>query len=170
MSEPFLGEIKMFGFNFAPRGWAFCNGQSLPISQNQALYSLLGGTYGSDSRTYFNLPDLRGRVPMHFGQGTGLTDRAIGAQSGTESATLTTDQIPAHSHPQNVTTAFGNAKSPVGAVPATANDGECNYRNEEPNATLQATSAGGGQAHDNMPPFTAVNFSIALQGIFPPRS
>lgn len=174
MAEPFLGEIRMFGFNFNPRGWAQCNGQLLPIAQNTALFSLLGTIYGGDGRTTFALPELRGRFPMHYGNGPGLTGRPIGQRSGTEDVTLVTSQIPSHTHAATVTADVGDATSPVGTIPATANDGESNYRNSGSGTTLaagtQGQASGGGQSHTNMPPYLAVNFCIALTGIFPSRS
>src|SRR5262245_64766586 len=116
MSEPFLGEIRMFGGNFAPRGWAFCNGQLLSIAQNTALFSLLGTTYGGDGQTTFALPNLQGRFAMHWGNASGLSPRTLGEVSGTESVTLLTSQLPAHTHPVAAISADGNTESPVGAV------------------------------------------------------
>ena len=168
MSEPFLGQIQTFGFNFPPRGWAKCDGQLLPIGNNQALFALLGTTYGGDGRTTFALPDLRGRFPMHVGNGPGLSSRSMGRRSGTETHTLTVAEMPVHSHP--VTADVGNKPSPVGAVPATANDGESNYSNSGTTTLNGATNAGNSQPFSNMPPFLVINFSIALQGIFPSRS
>ena len=164
MSEPFLGEIRMFGSNFAPRGWALCDGQLLAISSNTALFSLLGTTYGGDGRTTFGLPDLRGRFPMHVGNGPGLTPRPWGQKSGAESVTLTVAEMPQHGHA--VTADPGNTSSPVDNLPAESND------------SIYATGtsgsvgpkAGGNQPHNNMPPFQTVHFIIALQGIFPSRS
>ncbi|MFT6178909.1 MAG: microcystin-dependent protein [Akkermansiaceae bacterium] len=171
MSEPFIGQIQTFGFNFAPRGWAQCDGQLLAISSNTALFSLLGTTYGGDGRTTFGLPDLRGRFPMHLGNGAGLTSRRWGQKSGQEDHTLATSEMPSHSHGQAVTAEVGNQASPVGAVPATANDGESNYSTNAANlSTSNTTNVGGNQSHNNMPPFLVINFSIALQGIYPSRN
>ena len=171
MSEPFIGQIQTFGFNFAPRAWALCNGQLLPISQNTALFSLLGTIYGGDGRTTFALPDLRGRMPMHYGQGSGLSNRQISQSSGAESHQLSVGELPGHTHTHNVTAAVGDSPSPVGTVPATANDGESNYSTETSGlSTVSGNSQGGGQAHNNMPPFLVINFSIALTGIFPSRN
>ena len=159
----------MFGGNFAPRGWAYCSGQLLPISQNTALYSIVGTTYGGDGRTTFGLPDMRGRVPVHSGgnsAGPGLTPRQLGEKSGQETVTLTSSQIPPHSHP--VSTATANRASPAGNFPAVANDGESNYY-PDADASFPATG-GGGQAHNNMPPYLAVNFIIAMVGVFPSRN
>lgn len=176
MSEPFIGEIRMFGFDYAPRGWAHCDGALLPINEHNSLYALLGQTYGGDGRTTFALPDLRGRVPLHFGQGVDLTDRLRGQSAGDETTTLTTNQMPPHSHTAtvNATDALGDRKSPQENSLARADDGENNYSSDEPNVTLRDSStmiasSGGGQAHSNMQPFLAVNFSIALVGLFPPR-
>ena len=182
MSEPFIGEIQMFGFNFAPRGWATCDGQLLPIAQNSALFSLLGTTYGGDGRTTFGLPDLRGRVAIHMGQGPGLSNRTIGSRSGSESETLGVNQIPSHSH---VASSVANAVTPAG----NSNDAAGNfwaddagvssgtYHTGPANATMDAAaittsvqSTGGGQAHNNMQPYLTVNFCIALTGLFPSRS
>jgi len=177
MSDPFIGEIKIVGFNFAPRGWAKCDGQLLPINQNTALFSLLGTIYGGDGRTTFGLPDLRGRAPIHSGQGPGLTDRRQGETSGTENVTLTTNQLPAHSHTAT-TTIVGNSGSvthddPTGNTLARAEI----YTDAKPDSKLNGSAAsttisntGGSQAHNNMPPYLVLNFVIALAGIFPPRS
>lgn len=164
MTEPFLSEIRMFGFNFAPRGWAFCDGQILPINQNQALYALVGTMYGGDGRTSFALPDLRGRVPAHPGNGL-----VQGERDGTETVTLTSAQLPAHTHTATaVTTANSNA--PAGRRPAQV-PGAHAWANETPNTTMTASrGAGGNQAHDNMQPSTVISFCIALQGIFPSRN
>ena len=165
MSEPFLGEIRMVGFNFAPRGWALCDGQILPIAQNQSLYSLLGTTYGGDGRTTFALPDLRGRSPMHVGNG-----HTQGQKSGEETHTLALNEIPVHDHVLQSTSENGNQPIPTDAMLATANN---MYGNPATLTSLRGdsvTSVGGGQAHDNMQPFLALNFCIALQGLFPSRN
>lgn len=176
MSEPFIGEIKIVGFNFPPRGWAGCDGTLLAISQHTALFSLLGTTYGGDGRTTFALPDLRGRLPMHYGNGPGLTSRAIGTRSGVETNTLTTNQLPSHSHTGTViaSTQEGDRNDPAGAYPARPEDPTQPYGGaggtQMAAGGVQIDSAGGGQAVNNMPPFLAVNFVIALTGIFPSRS
>ncbi len=169
MAEPFLGEIKMFGGNFAPVGYAQCNGQLLPISQNQALFSILGTTYGGDGRTTYALPDLRGRVPIHFGQGPGLSSYVEGELGGTESVTLQASQMPSHSHSVNSNSGDASAPSPQGTVPA----GQGAYA-AAANGTLMNSgmiaATGGSQPHTNIQPFLAVNFIIALQGIYPTRN
>ncbi len=176
MSEPFLGEIRMFGGNFAPRGWALCNGQLLSISQNAALFSLLGTTYGGNGQTNFALPNLQGRVPMHWGQGPGLSPRALGESSGSESVTLLTNQMPAHNHTLSANNNQGDTFSPGGAVSASAVDSSqqpLNIYSSTANATMAPTAiglAGGGQPHANMQPYQCVSFIIALQGIFPSRN
>ena len=162
-SEPFIGEISIFGFNFAPRGWSTCDGQLLAISSNQALFSLLGTTYGGDGRTTFGLPDLRGRLPMHFGSGPGLTNRPIGQRGGAEQVTLTVGTMPSHNHTLELATTDGPPPDTYVVVP--------NYSSTA-NATLdeELGMTGGGQAHDNMPPFQVLNFCIALVGVFPSRN
>ncbi len=173
MSNPYLGEIRMFGGNFAPRGWAFCNGQILPISQNTALFSLLGTTYGGNGTSTFALPDLRGRVPLHFGQGPGLSSYSEGQIGGAESVTLISTQIPAHTHPVNAATTGGNQASPANGFPAVESTGTSLNYSSASNTTMSASmiaSNSGGQAHENRQPFLAVNFIIALQGIFPARN
>ncbi len=171
MSEPFLAEIRIVGFNFAPRGWAFCDGQILPINQNQSLYSLLGTTYGGDGRTSFALPDLRGRTPMHVGSSNG-TFHQQGQKSGEETHTLSTAEMPNHDH-QLIGTNDGTNLSdqPDGAVFARAAGNL--YASFGSAVTLHNSSVanvGGGQAHNNMQPTIAVNFCIALQGLFPSRN
>ncbi|MCX7554488.1 tail fiber protein [Marinicella sp. S1101] len=166
MSEPFLAEIRMVGFNFAPRGWAFCDGQILPINQNQSLYSLLGTVYGGDGRTSFALPDIRGRAPVHVGPGY-----SQGSKSGEETHTLNTSEMPQHQH--NLTGSSDDAVEAEGAGNYLAQSPDENYSNTTANAALGAASmsnAGGGQAHENMQPFIAVNYCIALQGLFPSRN
>ena len=183
MAEPFIGEIRIFGFNFAPRGWALCNGQLLPIAQNTALFSLLGTTYGGNGQTTFALPDLRGRASIHFGQGPGLTDREQGGAGGEESVTLTTAQLPAHTHAANCRSTSADAQDPSGKVWATVFEhtphphthipGVDAYQAGAPNAQMSPSAignTGGSQSHDNMPPFLVLNFCIALEGIFPARS
>lgn len=176
MSEPFLGEIRMFGGNFAPRGWAFCNGQLLPIAQNSALFSILGTTYGGDGQTTFALPDLRGRVPMHWGQGPGLTPRSLGESSGSENVTLLTTQMPAHTHLANASSDDANSTAPTNALWATAvdaNSQQVSAYGTTANTTMSPQaigSAGGSQPHNNMQPFLCLSFIIALEGIYPSRN
>jgi microcystin-dependent protein len=177
MSDPFIGEIIMFGGNFAPRGWAFCNGQLLPIAQNTALFSILGTTYGGDGKTTFALPDLRGRVAISPGQGPGLSNYQLGQAGGTESVTLTTAQIPAHNHLLAANSSAGDQSSPLGNFPAAVNDpgagSQSNGYSATSNGTMAGTAstpAGGSQPHTNIEPFLCVNFIIALEGIFPSRN
>jgi microcystin-dependent protein len=173
MSEPFIGEIRMVGFNFAPRGWALCNGQLLPIASNEALFSLLGTIYGGDGRTTFGLPNLQGRVPMHQGAGAGLTPRVIGETAGQEAVTLLESQLPAHTHKARASSLKGNTNSPVGRVwSKDAGVQSATYTSSAADADMGPSaiaSAGGGAPHDNMPPYLVVNFVIALQGIYPAR-
>jgi microcystin-dependent protein len=168
--EPFLGQLSLFGFGFPPRGWAKCDGQILPIAQNTALFSLLGTTYGGDGRTTFALPDLRGRVPVHQGQGPGLSNYDLGEVLGAESVTLTTQQLPPHGHGiQGAATAA--SKSPSGAVPG-YNDAGSSYG--PPDGTQMANTmcqpTGAGQPHENRQPTLAMNWCIATEGIFPSRN
>lgn len=165
MSEPFLAEIKIVGFNFAPRGWALCDGQILPITQNESLYSLLGTTYGGDGRTTFALPDLRGRAPMHVGNG-----HRQGQKSGEESHTLSVTEIPAHKHTAGASPADADAADPNGATLGSANDLYRDATNLTPLHTATLANSGGGQAHNNMQPYLTLNFIIALQGTLPPRN
>jgi microcystin-dependent protein len=171
MSEPFLGEIRMFGGNFAPRGWAFCNGQILSIAQNTALFSLLGTTYGGNGQTTFALPDLRGRSPMHWGQGPGLTNRTLGERSGTEAVKLTRSQMPAHSHEMRATGTPANSVAPVNRLLAVGGN---QYQATWDQATVMSSRSigptGSDQPHANMHPYLAVSFIIALEGIFPSRN
>ena len=171
MSQPFLGEVMIVAFNFAPRGWALCNGQLLLINQNQALFSLLGTIYGGDGQTTFALPDLRGRIPLHMGQGAGLSNRIIGEMSGTETVTVITNQLPGHTHNAMGQSGNGNQSSPAGGVWAASSLNE--YSNAAANTTMNAAAigpAGGNQPHANVMPFQCVNFIIALEGIFPSRN
>ena len=172
MSEPFLAEIRIVGFNFAPRGWALCDGQILPINQNQSLYSLLGTTYGGDGRTSFALPDMRGRTPIHVGRSNGGGDHREGQKSGEETHTLAANELPQHTHTLQASSLDGNVNAPTGTLLAREVGGL--YRQTSTN-TVQMPSAvvthvGGGQAHDNMMPYLALNFCIALQGLFPSRN
>src|SRR4051812_2305261 len=175
MSEPFIGEIKLFAGNFAPRGYALCNGQLLAISQNTALFSILGTTYGGNGVTTFALPDLRGRVPMHAGQGPGLSSRSLGETGGAESETLLVGQMPAHNHLAFPNNRNANVANPVDSVPGKAPDPGFFYRNsvDPAGGPMDAGfigSAGGSQPHDNMQPFLAINYIIALEGIYPSRN
>ena len=170
MSEPFMGEIRMAGFNFAPRNWAFCNGQLMAISQNQALYSLLGTTYGGNGTTTFGLPDLRGRVPMHWGNGPGLTPRVQGEVDGTETVTLLQTEMPQHSHLISASSGDSSSKNPIGSFPGgTASPIYAASANGTMNGQAIGV-AGGSQPHQNMQPSLAVTFIIALYGIFPSRN
>ena len=173
MSEPFLAEVRIFGFNFAPRGWAQCDGQILPINQNQSLFSLLGTTYGGDGRTSFALPDLRSRVPIHKGTAQ-AAGRTLGQKSGQESVQLTTAQIPAHSHDYafKASTDSATAATPANNLPATVVPGFNVYGapSNPASGSGAAVSTVGGQSHNNMQPYQAVNFCIALQGLFPSRN
>ena len=172
MSDPFIGEIRMFAGNFAPRGWAFCDGQLLAVSQNDALFSLLGTIYGGDGRTTFGLPDLRGRIPVHAGTGPGLSLRRLGEKSGTETVTVTTAQLPAHTHPLQGTGQFADTPNPAMLAPAKSTTADV-YINEAPSVNLSSsavTSTGGSQSHTNLMPFLCISFIIALVGIYPSRS
>jgi microcystin-dependent protein len=171
MSDQFVAEIRMFAGNFAPTGWALCNGQLLPISQNTALFSLLGTMYGGDGKSTFALPNLQDRAPMFWGQGPGLTDRFQGEESGTETVTLIQSEIPAHAHQLRGATDDVNSLSPVGAMPGAAESVGL-YRSGA-NSTMGASALlvqGSGQPHNNRQPYLAVTFIIALQGVFPQRS
>ena len=172
MAEPFIGEIRIFAGTFAPVGWAFCDGRLLAIAQNDALFALIGTTYGGDGETTFALPDLRSRFAVHQGQGPGLSNYTIGETTGTETVTLTVPQLPAHSHIANAGSG-GNDLSPAGNVWATDAGGNTAAYNDASNAQMAATAigvAGGSQPHDNIQPFLVVNFIIALEGIFPARN
>jgi microcystin-dependent protein len=172
--SPFIAEIKLFAGNFAPRDYAMCNGQLLPISQNQALFSLIGTMYGGNGTTTFGLPDLRGRVPIHQGQGPGLTNRVLGEMGGSETVTLTANELPPHTHNLQANTGPGTSVAPVnGAVLAASTARDKVYGTAVPNAVMSAQSigpAGSGLPHANMQPYLAVNFIIAIQGIFPSRN
>ena len=171
--ETFLGEIRMFAGNFAPTGWAFCQGQLLPIAQNQALFSLLGTTYGGDGRTSFALPDLRGRVPVGFGQGPGLSNREIGEKFGSELVTLNINQMPSHNHTVNAVTTEGNQNLPTNSLPANTKALDKEYSDANANTTMKATMVnptGGNQPFGVSQPSLGVNFIIALQGVFPSRN
>jgi microcystin-dependent protein len=177
MSEPFIAEIRIVAFNFAPRGWAFCDGQLLPISQNTALFSLIGTTYGGDGKTTMALPNLRGRAPMHPGRGPGLTSRRLGEKVGTSTVTLTEAQIASHTHqPWQNGVAPPTTQDPSGNWPSRHVDTNLESVYKE-NPTLDATfnsallaTTGGSQAHENMQPYLGLNYVIALVGLYPSRS
>ena len=172
MSDPFLAEIRIYPYNFAPRGWAFCQGQLLAISQNTALFALLGTTYGGNGITTFGLPDLRGRVPVHVGQGPGLSPYDLGQVGGTETVTLSSSQLAPHPHPANCLNANGNQPQPNNAVWATDLGGNPQYGTTKAAGTMAPNiigPSGGGQAHNNIQPYQTLNYVIALQGIFPQR-
>jgi microcystin-dependent protein len=171
MAEPFLGEIRMFGFNFAPQGWALCQGQLMPINQNQALFSLLGTFYGGNGTTTFALPDLRGRVGISMGQGPGTSPYQLGEVAGAETVTLTSGQMPAHAHAVEANGSPGTSTRTAGTVPArtAASDYAAAPDGTVMNAGMIA-AAGGSQPHSNIQPFLVLNFCIALQGIFPSRN
>ncbi|HXI91709.1 MAG TPA: tail fiber protein [Blastocatellia bacterium] len=164
MAQPYVGEIRMFAGNFAPAGWMFCEGQLLPISENETLFTLIGTTYGGDGQSTFALPDLRGRVPIHFGNGFTLAETG-----GTETVTLTVQQIPAHSHPVLASANAGNATQPAGNLTA-QNASVTIYRPQDPVVSMNAQSVGstgGSQPHENFQPYLCVDFIISLFGIFP---
>jgi microcystin-dependent protein len=169
MAEPFLGEIRTFGFNFAPQGWATCDGQILSIAQNTALFALLGTTYGGDGVTTFALPNLQGNVGIHAGNGF-----AQGSTGGVQNVTLDTSQLPSHSHPAEASTLGANKPSPTGNSLAVDPTGlSAFYQSASPNTNLNAGTigaTGGGQPHNNMQPYLVLNFCIALEGIFPSRN
>jgi microcystin-dependent protein len=175
MSEPFLGEIRAVGFNFAPRGWAMCNGQLMSITQNMALFSILGTFYGGNGTSTFALPDLQARFPLGAGATAGLTPSDLGRQDGTTAVTLTTVQMPPHTHFAQVSTAPGSASSPLNAIWAQPHFGRVTdqtYATSGGTAPMAATAidvTGDSQPHNNMPPYLGLNFIIALAGIFPPR-
>lgn len=166
MSNPFIGEIRMFGGNFPPAGWAFCDGELLPISQYDALFNLIGTTYGGDGQVTFALPDLRSRFPMHQGNG-----HVIGEMSGFEQVTLLGNQVPAHSHPAMCSSGLGTTGLPTGSY--WAGSSVRPYNTNPPDAALNnnvVNANGGGQPHDNMSPFLAISFIISLFGIFPSQN
>lgn len=184
--EGMIGEIRLFAGNFAPRGWAFCQGQLLPINQNQALFSILGTIYGGDGRTNFALPDLRGRAPIGAGQGPGLSNVQQGQRGGSETNTLNINQLPSHTHAATgsveprALSVEGDTASPEGAIPAKSGEGEPDYQAAEPGAnevrmaaspvTVVVQNTGGGQAINNMQPWAGMNYIIALVGVFPSRN
>lgn len=172
MADPFVAEIRIFGFNFAPKGWAFCNGQLLPISQNTALFSLLGTTYGGDGKSTFALPNLSGNSPMHWGDGVGLSQRFLGEESGTENVTLLITETPIHNHGLRANVIdVGDTNVPAPTAVFAQSGGGTLYQASQ-NATLafnELSIIGSGSPHNNMMPYLALNFCIALQGVFPPR-
>lgn len=171
MSDPYVGEVRLFAGNFAPLGWAFCQGQLVPISENETLFNLIGTTYGGDGQQTFALPDLRGRVPVHQFQGPGLSSRQMGEMAGTESVTLTVGQMPAHSHALRASTAAASVTTPAGALlGATSVNSYDNASAGTPMAAAAITGAGGSQPHDNMAPTLALNYIISLFGIYPTQS
>jgi microcystin-dependent protein len=178
MSTPFLGQIVMFGGNFAPHGFALCNGQLLAISQNTALFSLLGTFYGGNGTNNFALPNLQGSVPVHMGQGPGLSPYSVGQSGGSQTVTLSVSQMPAHAHAFNASTVSATSPSPSGSAPAkpTAANASAyavsqpSYPALAPQAMQSSNAAGGGQPHNNMMPTLFISFVIALQGIFPARN
>ena len=171
MSNPFVGEIRLFGGNFAPAGWAICNGSLLAISEFETLFNLIGTTYGGDGESTFSLPDLRGRVPVHQGQGPGLSPYTIGESGGAETVTLTSGQMPAHTHPLRAASSPASAAvGPTGVLAATSVNA---YGSGVPNMAMNAgavVAAGGSAPHENMAPFLGVNYIISLFGIFPSQS
>lgn len=175
MTEPYIGEIRMFGGNFAPAGWALCDGSILQVSANEALFSLLGTKYGGNGRTTFGLPDLRGRVPIHVGQGPGLTNRTIGAKGGGEDVTLTVNNLPSHIHAWQASGTAGNTSVPTGKVLATAPEEHPIYSDNASSpgnmsSSAIASSGGNSSSVDNLMPYLAINFIIALVGLYPSRN
>ena len=165
MAQPYIGEIRMFAGNFAPRDWLFCDGQQLPISENEALFQLIGTTYGGDGQETFNLPDLRGRIPIHQGNGTILAE-----SGGVEEVTLTVQQIPSHSQPLVASTANGTSPNPQGSVLAQTPAGIAPYIEDTPAANMAAGAigpVGGSQPHTNLQPYLCINYIISLFGLFP---
>jgi len=171
MSEPFIAEIRIFAGNFAPRNWAQCDGQLLPIAQNTALFSLVGTIYGGDGRTTFGLPNLKGRTPMHSGNGPGLSQRRVGETGGAETVTLTEAQMPSHNHVLQASDEAASANDPTGKLPAVTR--EDTYGTDGTSVPMAATamqSNGGGGAHNNLQPYLTLRFIIALFGLYPSRS
>jgi microcystin-dependent protein len=172
MADPFVAEIRIFGFNFAPKGWAFCDGQLLPISQNTALFSLLGTTYGGDGKSTFALPDLQGRAPMQPGQGPALSNYDLGQTGGVENVTLLASEIPAHSHSAQADTVTADQNIPSSTQVLSRSLGGRAYGPASNLTAMAAESlavAGASVAHNNMQPYLTLNFCIAMQGVYPPR-
>ncbi len=182
MSDPYVGEIRMFAGNFAPRSWAFCDGQLLQVSQNNSLFSLFGTIYGGDGRTTFGLPELRGRVPIHYGSGPGLTPRKLGAKGGTENETLSINTMPSHSHTWQASSQPPTESRPAGNVTASAiavGDPYADAPSALPGpatnrladgAIPAITKVGGGQSHANVQPFQCIYYIVSLQGVYPSRT
>jgi microcystin-dependent protein len=172
--DPFLAEIRIFPFNFAPKGWALCDGQILPISQNTALFSLLGTTYGGDGKSNFALPNLQGNAPMHPGQGPGLSLHDLGETGGSDTVTLLTSEMPSHTHSLRAATDPGDLNAPAPARSLARSDGGFAYQSTTtglvPLAASAITPAGGDQPHNNLMPYLTLTFCIALQGVYPPRT
>lgn len=171
--EPYIGQLQLFGFNFAPKGWALCNGQLLSIMQYQALFSLISTTYGGDGRTTFALPDLRGRVPNGQGQGPGLSNYVMGQVAGTENVTLLSTQMPAHNHILMAFSDPGNVSNPQGALLASSGGTDPEYRTSGAITAMGQQGigvSGGNQPHYNMQPYLTMNYCIATEGIFPSRN
>jgi len=170
--DPFVAEIRIYPFNFAPKGWAFCDGQILPLSQNTALFSLLGTTYGGDGKSNFALPNMQGNAPMHPGQGPGLSLHDLGETGGSETVSLLESEIPSHSHSLSISGQTGLQNTPQGQLPAVG-EGINLYANPSPLTQMNPNMlapAGGDQPHNNMQPYLTLNFCIALQGVYPPRT
>jgi microcystin-dependent protein len=171
MADPFVAEIRIFGFNFAPKGWAQCNGQLLPISQNTALFSLLGTFYGGDGKSTFALPNLQSSAPMDQGQSAGTSDRTVGEAAGSQHVTLLESELPIHAHALNAVESTATERQPPSQLFAVG-EAMSFYRTAQPNTTMHPgilAAAGGSLPHNNMQPFLTLNFCIALQGVFPPR-
>lgn len=173
MGEPFIGEIRMFGGNFAPAGWAFCQGQLMPISENDALFTLIGTTYGGDGQETFGIPDLQGRAPMHAGQGPGITQNyQLGEKAGVESVTLTTQQIPIHNHTVVASTNVASATTASGNITASSN--QLKIYDQGGTSKLFANNAltpvGGNQPHENVQPYLTISFILSLFGVFPSQT
>lgn len=174
MADPFVAEIRIFPFNFAPKGWAWCDGQLLPLSQNTALFSLLGTTYGGNGKSNFALPDLQGRAPMHPGQGPGLSLHDLGETGGSETVTLLESEIPAHAHTLRAATDIADLQTPSAARVLARSQNANAYKSTSQSLTPLApealTPTGGDQPHNNLQPYLTFYFNIALQGVFPPRT
>lgn len=172
-TDPFLGQIAFVPYNFVPKNWAECNGQLLSISQNQALFALLGTTYGGNGTTHFALPDMRGRVLVHNGMGPGLSPYAMGQMGGSESVTLTTQQMPTHSHSVMAVTSEGNQNTPTNNLPADTKTLDKEYSDANANTTMKPgmiTPTGGSQPHENRPPYVTLKCIISLTGVFPTQN